>query len=92
MPEEEIPYGDKMIAFKVRFWTTGLNNKKMAWNKGAITVVTNRSRGLRNAPDTHVFFHDLEELTDAMKKMLKKNDIALVTEERGSRKRYLIDL
>ncbi len=91
MPEE-IPHGDKMIAFKVRFWTTNLTNKKMAWNKGAITVVTNRSRGLRNTPENHVFFRSIEELPGAIREILKKNDIALVSEEKGSKKKYLIDL
>jgi len=56
MEKDDIPHGEKMITFKVRFWTTGLSNKKMALDKGAVTTVTNRSRGIRDTNENHAFF------------------------------------
>jgi hypothetical protein len=89
---EEIPHGEKMISFKLRFWTTGLDNPKMAWNKGAITVITNRSRGIRDAPDSHVFFHSIEEIPKAVKEILKKNGITLVEKDKETKRIFIVDL
>lgn len=89
--KEEIPHGDKMIAFKLRFWTTNLENKKMAWDSGAITVVTNRSRGLRNTPENHVFFHNIDELPKVVRKILKKNGIVIVREDKKTKKKYIVE-
>ncbi len=78
MPENgKIPHGEKMITFKLRFWTTGLTNKRMAWDSGAITIVTNKSRGIRNTPRSHEMFHNLEDIPNAVKKIVKKNGISL---------------
>jgi len=91
--EGEIPHGEKMITFKLRFWTDGLANRKMAWNAGAITVVTNKSRGIRNTPKSHEMFHSLEDIPNAVKKILKKNGISLVKrDERDRKKIVLVDL
>lgn len=87
---DTIPHGEKMIVFKIRFWTSGLPNKKMAYNTGAITTVTNRSRGIRATSENHAFFHNLEEIPQAIKKVLKMNDIALVKKEKG--KLILVDV
>lgn len=78
MDKDEIPHGEKMITFKVRFWTTGLTNKKMALDKGAVTTVTNRSRGIRDTQENHAFFHSIDEIPKALKECLRKNDIVLV--------------
>jgi len=83
MEKEEIPYGEKMISFKIRFWTNKLPNKKMAWDSGAITLSTNRSRGLRNIPGNHEFFNSFEEIEKAIKKMLKRNDIVIVKKDKS---------
>lgn len=88
---KKIPHGDKMISFKLRFWTNDLNNRKMVWNDGAITVVTNRSRGLRNTNENHVFFNSIDEIPDAVRKILKENEISIVKKEKGSGKIYLVD-
>ena len=88
---EEIPHGEKMISFKLRFWTDGLKNPKMAWNKGAITVITNRSRGIRSTSQNHVFFDSIEGIPNVLKECLKKTGITLVERENGSKKIYLVE-
>lgn len=92
MPIQEIPYGEKMITFKVRFFTDGLTNKKMAWETGAVTVVTNRSRGIRNEPKSHEFFNNLDEIETAIKKVLKKNGISIVRKDKQTKQIVLVDL
>jgi len=89
---EDIKHGEKMITFKVRFWTTGLTSPKMVWSNGAITPVTNRSRGIRNTPEGHTFFRNIDDLPRAMKEILKKHGIAVVEKEKGTKRAYLVDL
>jgi hypothetical protein len=89
---EDIKHGEKMITFKVRFWTKDLVSPKMVWNSGAITPVTNRSRGIRNTPDDRIFFRSIDDLPRAMKELLKKHGIAVVEREKGTKRTYLVDL
>ena len=90
MENNEIPHGDKMITFKLRFWTNELDNAKMAWDSGAITVVTNRSRGIRNLPKSHEMFHEIDDIQNAVKKIIKKNGITLVRRDEKDRKKILL--
>lgn len=87
---EKIPHGEKMITFKIRFWANDLPGEKTAWNSGAITAVTNRSRGIRGTDP--VFFQSIDELTVKMKEMLKKHGVILVEEDSKTKKKIIVDL
>ena len=79
----EIPQGDKTIKLSIHFFAGGLPNPKMAWQKGRVSVVTNRSRGLRNNDEAREMFNNLKELPDKILKVIEKNGVIIVNKNKN---------
>ena len=66
----------KMLHMGIRFWTNGVpsKDKKTAWESGVVYLYLDKDKGIK--PDMERF-NTIEEITPAIKKILKRNGIKL---------------
>ena len=76
---EEIEHGDKTIKLSIKLWTSNIptNNRKVAWNRGVVHIMANRSRGIRPKVNP-IPFNSFEELTNSVIKLLKEEGITIL--------------
>ncbi|MBI2580712.1 hypothetical protein HYV85_02790 [Candidatus Woesearchaeota archaeon] len=90
--QEEIKQGDKTIKLVISFFANDLPNEKMAWQKGGVYALTNRSRGIRGKPYTpSKMFNRLEDIPMAIADVLKQCKVVIVERDKNTKKLQIID-
>jgi hypothetical protein len=83
---------DKTIKLGIYFFTNKMPQKRQAWSSGVVVVKTNKEHGIRASESNRAHFTSLEGVEDAVRTVLRQAGISLVQEEKGSKKRYLVEL
>ena len=81
MMEKKANHGEKMIEFKIRFWTNDIAElkdhicPKHAWSSGVISITKNDSHGIESSNPKP--FHTLLDIATAIENELIEHEIKL---------------
>lgn len=83
---------DKTIKLGIYFFANDMSQKRQAWNAGVVVVKTNKEHGIRASESNRAHFSSLEGIEGAVRAVLRQAGVSLVQEEKGSKKRYLVEV